>query len=104
VSWWRKRRRELSLVDHDLPASEAVGDGMVDPSLMAALGRLPARQRQVIALRVFLDLDTRTTAGVLGIAPGTVMAHMSRAVEALRGQLAGETASVARNDKEEVER
>ena len=36
---------------------------------MVALGRLPARQREVITLRLLLDLDTETTAQVLGIAP-----------------------------------
>ena len=35
---------------------------------MAALSRLPARQRQVGALRLGLDLDTERTAQVLGIA------------------------------------
>jgi DNA-directed RNA polymerase specialized sigma24 family protein len=35
---------------------------------MAALLRLPARQRQVVALRLFLDLDTAGTARVLGTA------------------------------------
>jgi RNA polymerase sigma-70 factor (ECF subfamily) len=59
----------------------------VDPALIAALRRLPARQREVLALRVFLDLDTETTAKVIGIAPGTVMAHLSRAVAALRRDL-----------------
>jgi DNA-directed RNA polymerase specialized sigma24 family protein len=49
--------------------------------------RLPARQRQVIALRVFLDLDTARTAQVLGIAPGTVTAHLARATAALRNDL-----------------
>ena len=46
--------------------------------------RLPARQREVVALRLILDLDTAHTAEVLGIAPGTVMAHMGRAMAALR--------------------
>jgi RNA polymerase sigma-70 factor (ECF subfamily) len=55
---------------------------------MAALRRLPERQRQVIALRLFLDLDTAGTAEVLGIAPGTVTAHLARAVATLRGELA----------------
>jgi DNA-directed RNA polymerase specialized sigma24 family protein len=41
----------------------------------------------VIALRAFLDLDTETTAQVLGIAAGTVTAHLSRAVASLRAQL-----------------
>jgi DNA-directed RNA polymerase specialized sigma24 family protein len=36
---------------------------------------------------VFLDLDTNRTAQVLGIAPGTVMAHLGRAIAALRHDL-----------------
>ncbi len=86
VSWWRRRRRETPLADHDAAAAAATGDG-VDPALMAALRRLPARQREVLALRIFLDLDTGTTANVLGIAPGTVTAHLARAVAALRRDL-----------------
>jgi DNA-directed RNA polymerase specialized sigma24 family protein len=54
---------------------------------MAALLRLPVRQRQVVALRLFLDLDTGRTAEVLGIAPGTVTAHLARAIAALRRDL-----------------
>ena len=52
-----------------------------------ALLRLPPRQRQVVALRLFLDLDTERTARVLGIAPGTVQAHLGRAMVALRDDL-----------------
>lgn len=83
VSWWRRRHREVPLADHDAAASAGPSDG-VDPSLIAALRRLPVRQREVLALRIFLDLDTETTAKVIGIAPGTVTAHMSRAVATLR--------------------
>jgi DNA-directed RNA polymerase specialized sigma24 family protein len=57
---------------------------------MAALMRLPARQRQVVALRLILDLDTGRTAEALGIAPGTVMAHLGRALAALREDLVPE--------------
>ena len=57
---------------------------MVDASLISAVRRLPARQKEVVALRLLLDLDTDTTAQVLGIAAGTVTAHLSRAVTALR--------------------
>jgi DNA-directed RNA polymerase specialized sigma24 family protein len=57
---------------------------------MSALMRLPARQRQVVALRLILDLDTAGTAQILGIAPGTVMAHLGRAIAALRHDLAPE--------------
>jgi RNA polymerase sigma factor (sigma-70 family) len=91
VSRWRQRRREVPVPDPgllaDLPgAAEEPGRG-VDPVIMAALMRLPARQRQVIALRLILDQDTASTAQVLGIAPNTVMAHMARALAALRADL-----------------
>jgi RNA polymerase sigma-70 factor (sigma-E family) len=91
ISRWRRRRREVSLPDPgtvtDLPAVSQESDTPVDPRIMAALMRLPVRQRQVVALRLFLDLDTRRTAGVLGIAPGTVQAHLGRAIAALRNDL-----------------
>jgi RNA polymerase sigma-70 factor (sigma-E family) len=86
VARWRRHRREVPLDQPGtwaaLPASG--GADPVDQELMAALLRLPLRQRQVVALRVFLDLDTADTARTLGIAPGTVTAHMARAVAALR--------------------
>jgi hypothetical protein len=40
----------------------------------------------VIALRIFLDLDTAGMAKALGIAPGIVTAQLARAVAALRAQ------------------
>jgi RNA polymerase sigma-70 factor (sigma-E family) len=88
ASWWRRRSRELPLTGHDTAGTGDPADGL-DAGLLAALSRLPARQREVIALRVFLDLDIETTAGQLGIAPGTVRAHLSRAVTTLRRELAG---------------
>jgi len=91
VSRWRRRRREIPVaspaeVTEPSPAS-AASEGWVDPQVMTALRRLPERQRQVVALRLILDLDTNTTAEALGIAPGTVMAHLARAMTTLRGQL-----------------
>jgi RNA polymerase sigma-70 factor (ECF subfamily) len=69
VSWWRPRRREIPLASHDAAALADPAGGL-DAAVLAALRRLPTRQREVIALRVFLDLDTQATAQVLGIAPG----------------------------------
>jgi RNA polymerase sigma factor (sigma-70 family) len=86
ISWWRRHRREVALGGHDVAESAGRGEG-VDPVLLAALRQLPKRQREVVALRVLLDLDTGTTATVLGIAPGTVTAHLFRALAALRGEL-----------------
>ena len=87
ASWWRRRARELPLAGHDVAAPGGAGTGL-DAAVLTALRRLPARQREVIVLRVFLDLDIETTARQLGIAPGTVRAHLSRAVTALRNELA----------------
>jgi RNA polymerase sigma factor (sigma-70 family) len=87
ASWWRRRARELPLAGNDVAAPDSPRAGL-DTVVLTALRRLPARQREVIVLRVFLDLDVETTARQLGIAPGTVRAHLSRAVTALRNELA----------------
>ena len=75
ISWWRRRRREVSVPDPgsvaDQAAAQGIADSSVDPEIMAALMRLPARQRQVVALRLFLDLDTAGTAAVLGVSAST---------------------------------
>jgi DNA-directed RNA polymerase specialized sigma24 family protein len=92
VSRWRRHHREVPLPDPsvvaDPPAAGGGVDGPVDSVIMAAVLRLPGRQRQVVALRLFLDLDTSRTAEVLGIAPGTVTAHLARAIATLRAELA----------------
>jgi RNA polymerase sigma factor (sigma-70 family) len=91
VSRWRHRRWEVPVADLGTlagqPAAAAGDQDPVDPRIMAALARLPARQRQVIALRLILDLDTSDTARVLGLRPNTVMTHMGRALATLRSDL-----------------
>jgi RNA polymerase sigma-70 factor (ECF subfamily) len=86
VSWWRRRRREVALEDRDVVAPAEHGTGLNRP-VTAALQRLPVRQRQVITLRVLLDLDTKGTARVLGISQATVRAHLHRALVAMRSQV-----------------
>jgi DNA-directed RNA polymerase specialized sigma24 family protein len=87
VSSWRRSKHAAALDDQDaLRAADRTNLGPVDPEIMAALMALPERQRQVIALRIFLDMDTAGTAKALGIAPGTVTAHLARAVAVLRAQ------------------
>lgn len=88
VSWWRRRGREMPVADPGSLATPPVASSTsIDPEIMAAMRRLSTRQRQVVALRIFVDLDTERTAEVLGIAPGTVQAHLGRAVAALRDEL-----------------
>jgi RNA polymerase sigma factor (sigma-70 family) len=93
ISWWRRQRREFSVPNPGVIADQALAectDSPVDPKIMAALMRLPARQRQVVALRLFLDLDTAGTAAVLGVSPSTVKAHLARGIASLRGNLVPE--------------
>jgi RNA polymerase sigma factor (sigma-70 family) len=87
ASWWHRRGRETPLAGHDVVTDGSQGTGL-DAVVLTALRRLPARQREVIVLRVLLDLDIGTTARQLGIPPGTVRAHQARAMTALRNELA----------------
>ena len=54
ISRWRRRRREVPVPDLAIVADRSAAGGSagcpVDPRIMAALLRLPARQRQVVAL------------------------------------------------------
>ncbi len=57
------------------------------PELRAAVALLPERQRLVLFLRHYADLDYETIAAALGIARGTVAATLNAAHRALRGAL-----------------
>ncbi len=86
VSWWRRRRWEVALAGHDGPAPAEPPAG-IDGTLAAAIRALPARQREVLILRVFFDLDTEATAALLGISGSTVRVHLHRATTTLRSQI-----------------
>ncbi|BCJ71454.1 hypothetical protein CS0771_09980 [Catellatospora sp. IY07-71] len=83
-SVWRRLRREVLGDLPDRAAAEAERDG----GLRRELAALPRRQREVVALRLITDLSVAETAELLGIAEGTVTAHLHRAVQSLRHQLA----------------
>ena len=55
--------------------------------VMAALRRLPERQREVLVLRYYLDLSEADIADALGISRGAVKSHASRGMAALRTSL-----------------
>ncbi len=52
--------------------------------VLDALERLPRRQREVVALRYYLDLSEADIAATLGISPGAVKSHASRGLAALK--------------------
>jgi RNA polymerase sigma factor (sigma-70 family) len=53
-------------------------------ALVAALRRLPKRQREAVALRYLADLSESDVGLALGIGQGTVKTHLHRGLAALR--------------------
>ena len=64
-------------------------------ALIAAMARMGARDREVLACRYLLELSEAETAQVLGCAAGTVKSRLSRALGRLRAQIEGDPAFVA---------
>jgi RNA polymerase sigma-70 factor (sigma-E family) len=58
-------------------------------AVLEALRGLPDRQREVLALRYYLDLSEAEIAETLGISRGSVKTHASRGVAALRTSMEG---------------
>lgn len=83
-SAWVKR---VSLSDWmtDVPAAAVDHDAALD--LRAAVMALPARQRAVLVLRFYCDLNVDQAAQVLGCSPGTVKSQTARALGAARRTL-----------------
>jgi RNA polymerase sigma-70 factor (sigma-E family) len=72
----------------DAPSAEQVITTLLDrQAVVAALGRLPARQREVLVLRYFADLSEADAAQTMGISRGTLKSHTWRAMSALRKHL-----------------
>ncbi|MGI5163681.1 SigE family RNA polymerase sigma factor [Spirillospora sp. CA-253888] len=79
----RRRHAQLAPPGEVGSAEQDVVLGEDVRALLAGVAGLPARQREVIVLRYWLDLSERDTADVLGIALGTVKAHGARAIATL---------------------
>lgn len=99
ASWWRRRssserpsadlgdRADVAGADSDHAHVHAERDALW-PLLVA----LPARQRAVLVLRYYEDLDDTSIATVLDCAPVTVRTHALRALTTLRGRLGADHA------------
>lgn len=85
------RRRHLSSVADPAPAAETAAlRGDADRAVLLALRDLPARQREVLVLRYYLDLSEAEIARTLGIAPGSVKTHAHRGLATLAERLEGQ--------------
>ena len=60
-------------------------------TLLAAVDALPRRQREVLALKYFLDLSEQEVASILSISRGAVASTASRALTALARRLREES-------------
>jgi RNA polymerase sigma-70 factor (ECF subfamily) len=83
----RRRRRDDSYATDELQNAEPVfGEGL-SPALDAAVRSLSAAEREVVVLRVVLELDGEMTARVLGIRTTAVSTRLSRALQKLEERM-----------------
>jgi RNA polymerase sigma-70 factor (ECF subfamily) len=85
VDWLRaesRRRRREEIYSRDLPEEQQFGDGLPGP-VEAALRELSPGEREVIALRILLELDGPSAARVLGISNTACSTRLSRALKRL---------------------
>jgi RNA polymerase sigma-70 factor (ECF subfamily) len=80
----RRRRREDRYAVRELRevSLPTFGEGL-SPELEHAVGALSRAEREVVALRVVLELDGETAARVLGISPSACSTRLSRAMQKL---------------------
>src|SRR6185437_148111 len=89
----RRRRRERAYAAY-LPSEMEDGlFGGLSPQLERALVALSAGEREVIALRVLLDLEIDTAARVLGISSTACTTRLSRALKKLEERMSADVAA-----------
>ena len=77
----RRHRREEAAAEPEAHEAEFV-EGL-SPELQLALATLSAGEREVLVLRIVIELDGEQTARVLGISPTAVSTRLSRALQKL---------------------
>jgi RNA polymerase sigma factor (sigma-70 family) len=89
VDWFRaeqRRQRREDTYARDVPLVEEFGDGLPGP-LEEALRELSPAEREVVALRVLLELDGPSAARVLGISQTACSTRLSRALRRLEERM-----------------
>ncbi|HKU55390.1 MAG TPA: RNA polymerase sigma factor [Gaiellaceae bacterium] len=91
VDWFRaearRQRREESYSRDDARLEESVFAEGLSPELERALRRLTPAEREVVALRVLLELDGPGAARVLGISSSACSTRLSRALKRLEQEM-----------------
>ena len=91
ATWWRRlssRERPHRAADRDVPAGgDPSGPAGERDAMWREVSRLPVRQRAVVVLRYYEDLDDTAIAEVLGCSNATVRTHAMRALATLRERL-----------------
>ena len=70
------------------PEDEAVRDDQ-HRQVLAAIDRLPCRQRQCVVLRYYAGLADAEIADALGVSLGSAKTHLRRGQQALHDELGG---------------
>ncbi|MEV6629200.1 SigE family RNA polymerase sigma factor [Actinoplanes sp. NPDC051470] len=86
-AWWRRRSSHEVPTDirPDRPGPQDTAGAVVERDHMRRLiARLPPKQRTVLVLRYYEDLDDGTIAAILGCREVTVRTHAMRGLQALR--------------------
>jgi RNA polymerase sigma factor (sigma-70 family) len=82
----KRRRRREQLAASPERVDERLLEGL-SPMLESALRELSAGEREVVALRVILDFDAATAAGMLGISTTNCTTRLNRALVKLEEAL-----------------
>jgi RNA polymerase sigma-70 factor (ECF subfamily) len=90
----RRRRREgrFAAGEQREDAGPVFGEGL-SPELEQALARLSAAEREVVALRVVLELEGEVAARVLGISATACSTRLSRALQKLEKEVSAGVAA-----------
>ena len=90
----RRRRREGRYAVAELreSAEPVFGEGL-SPALERALAQLSAAEREVVALRIVLELDGEGAARVLGISTSACSTRLSRALAKLEKEVSAGVAA-----------
>ena len=101
VNQIRARGAQETVIDDapDQPVSGGQLEAMAVRDIHAALGQLPAAQREVLLLVGLEQFGYAEAAQVLGVPIGTVMSRLARARENMRRMLAAESAVTLRRVK-----